>query len=56
MGISLRLKWSRNCVLVSGTAANQNSIFQINDVKFYVNVVAWSTQEKIKLFKQLESG
>ena len=54
--ISLQLKWSRNCILVAGTAANQNSIFQINDAKLYVPVVTLLTQENIKLLKQLESG
>ena len=53
MWISLQLRWLRNFILVAGTAANQNRILQINDIKFYVNVVA---QENIKLFKQWESG
>ena len=54
--ISLQLKWSRNCTLVAGTAANQNPTFQINDTKLYVPVVTLSTQENIKLLKQLQSG
>ena len=53
---SLRLKWSKNCILVAGTAANQNPRFQINDTKLYVPVVTLSTQKNIKLLKQLESG
>ena len=54
--ISLQLKWSRKFVIVAGTANNQNSSFQINDTKLYVPVVTLSTQENIKLLKQLESG
>ena len=52
--ISLQLKWSKNCILVAGTAANQNPRFQINDTKPYVPLVTLSTQENIKLRKQLE--
>ena len=54
--ISLQLKWYRNCILVDGTATNQNLSFQINDTKIYVPVVTLSSQQNIKLLKQLESG
>ena len=54
--ISLQLKWSKKCILVAGTAANQNPNFQINDTKLYVSVVTLSTPENIKLLKELESG
>ena len=54
--ISLQLKWSKNCILVADTAANQNPPFQINDTKLYVPVVNLSTQENIKILKQFESG
>ena len=54
--ISLQLKWSKNCIIVAGTAANQNRVLQINDTKLYVHIVNLSTQENIKLLKQLESG
>ena len=54
--ISLQLKWSKNCIIVAGTAANQNPVFQMNDTKLYVHIVNLSTQENIKLLKQLESG
>ena len=54
--ISLQLKWSKNCIIVAGTAANQNPVFQMNDTKLYVHIVNLSTQEHIKLLKQLESG
>ena len=54
--ISLQLKRSKKCILVAGTANNQNPSFQINDTKLNVSVVTLSTQENIKLLKQLESG
>ena len=50
-----QLKWSKNCILVAGSAANQNPYFQISDTKLYVPVVTLSTQDNIKLLKQLES-
>ena len=45
--ISLQLKWYKDCILVAGTVANQNSRFQINDTKFYAPVLALSTQKNI---------
>ena len=54
--ISLQLKWSRNCIIVAGTASNQNPTFQISDTILYVPVVTLSTHEHIKLLKQLEFG
>ena len=54
--ISLQLKWSRNWIIIVGTAKNQYLSFQINNNKLYVPVVTLSTQENIKLLKQLESG
>ena len=54
--ISLQLKWSKDCILVASTAANQNPEFKITDTKLYVPVVTLSTQDNIKLLKQLESG
>ena len=41
---SVQLKWSKNCIVVAGTTANQNPRFQINDVP----VVTLSTLENIK--------
>ena len=49
--ISLQLKWSKNCILVVGTAANQNPIFEVNDTKLYVSVATLSNQENMKLFR-----
>ena len=54
--ISLQLKWSRNWIIIVGTAKDQYLSFQINNNKLYVPVVTLSTQENIKLLKQLESG
>ena len=53
---SLQLKRPKKCILVAGTANNQNPSFQINDTKLNVSVVTLSTQENIKLLKKLESG
>ena len=53
--ISPQLKWFKNCIIVAGTAANQNPYFQKTDTKLYVPVVTLSTQDNIKLLKQLES-
>ena len=53
---SLPLKWSKYCILVPGTAANQNQYFKITSEKFYVPVVILLTQDNTKLLNQLESG
>ena len=53
--ISLQLIWSKTCILLAGTAANQNPYFEIADTKLYVPVVTLSTQDNKKLLKQLES-
>ena len=54
--ICLQLKWSKNCIIVAGTEAKQNSQFKITDTKLCVSVVTLSTQDNIKLLKQLESS
>ena len=54
--ISLQLKWSKDCFVVAGTAANQVPEIKTADKKLYVPVVTISTQDNIKLLKQLESG
>ena len=54
--IRFQLKRSKNCILIAGTVANQNPTFRIKDTKFYVPIVNFSSQENIKLLKQLESG
>ena len=54
--ISVKLNWSKNCILVAGITANQNQEFQTTDTKLYVPVVTLSNQYNIKLLKKLESG
>ena len=54
--ISLQLKWSKDFILVVGTAANQEPEFRITDTKLYVPVVTLSTQGNTKVLKRLESG
>ena len=54
--INLILTWSANCAIVSTDVANQNATFEITDTKFYVPVVALSTQDNAKLLQQLKSG
>ena len=33
---SLQLKWSRKCIIVAGTANNQNPKFQIYDTELFL--------------------
>ena len=54
--ICLQLKWFKNCILVAGTAANENPEFKVIYANLYVPVVTLSTQDNIKLLKKLESG
>ena len=54
--VSLQMKWSGNCIIVAGTALNQNPSFQMNNAKIYVPVVFLSTQKNVKLLKEIESG
>ena len=54
--ITLQLTCSKKGILVAGTEANQVQKFRITDAKLYVPVVTLSTQENIKLLKQLEYG
>ena len=49
---SLILTWSKNCGISSLTAET----FVITDTKLYVSVVTSSTENNIKLLKELESG
>ena len=39
-----QLRWSKDCILVAGTAANKVPKLRITDTKLYVPVVALSTQ------------
>ena len=51
---SLQLKWSANYFFFAGAAVNQIPTFTITDTKRYGPVVTLSTQNNIKLIKQLE--
>ena len=50
------LTWSKNCFLVAEIAANQEPTFTITDTKLYVPAVTLSTQDNVKLLKELDSG
>ena len=54
--ITLQLTYSKECILAAATAGNQVPKFRITDTKLYVAVVTSSSEENIKLLKQLESG
>ena len=54
--ISVMLNWSKKCFLVAGTAANQEPKFTITDTRLYVQVVALTIHDNVKLLKQPESG
>ena len=49
------IKWSNDCFPVAGDAANQKPKFKKSNTKIYVAVVTLSTQNNVKLLKQLES-
>ena len=53
------LLWSKNCVLVDMTVANNPPTgleLQIKDTKLYVPVVTLSKENDIKLLEKLKSG
>ena len=54
--ISLMLTLPRNYFLVAGKAANQKPTFEIIYTMFYVPAVTLSSQDNVKLLKQLESS
>ena len=43
--INLQLKWSRKCIIIAGTANNENPTLQVNDTKVYVPVVTNQLQK-----------
>ena len=45
--ISLHLKWSKDCILVASTDANQEPKFEITDTKPYIPFVTLSTQDNV---------
>ena len=50
--VELILTWSKNCVISSTTG---ETTFAIDETKLYVPVVRLSTEDKVKLLKQLKS-
>ena len=50
------LKWSENCFWVAGIAANLVPTFISTDSKLHVPVVALSTQDIVRLLKELTFG
>ena len=54
--INIILIWSKECVIASNTAANQEVIFPKTDTKLYVLVVTLSTQDNAKQLLHLKSG
>ena len=55
-GVNLDLKWSENCVIVATNVAAQCTTVSVTDTKLYVPDVTFSTQDNVKLLKQLKSG
>ena len=51
--IDLRLKWSKKRILEAGTAANEVQDFKTTNAKLHVPVVTLSTDDNVKLLKQL---
>ena len=53
--VELSLKWIEHCVLTTDANAI-NSAFKITDAKLYVPVLTLSTEDNVKLAKQLSEG
>ena len=51
--VTLMLTWSKNCAISSTVGKTE---FKTTDLKLYVSAVTLSTQDNVKLFKQLEFG
>ena len=54
--ITLQLTYSKKSIAVAGNAANHVPQFKITEEKVCVTVATLSTQDNIKLSKQLVSG
>ena len=52
--INIVLTWSAECIIVNGSAVNQEPRFAITDTKLYVLVVTLSAQDSAKLLQQLK--
>ena len=51
--IHLELIWTKNCVMYDN---DDNTTFKITNRKFYVPIVTLSTEDNVKLTKQLNKG
>ena len=54
--INLQLTWSKKCLLVAGTVADQRLTFTITDAKLYVPAITSLSQDNAKFFGQLIKG
>ena len=48
--------WSKECIILTGTGANQEPKFAITDTKLDVPIVILSAQDNAKLLQQLKTG
>ena len=51
--VNLELTWSKDCVIINSTGEGK---FAITETKLHIPVVTFSTQDNMKLLKQLKSG
>ena len=58
--IELKLKWTKQCVLATGSVDNTNDnlniIFTIKKTKWYASIVSLSAKDNQKLSKLLSKG
>ena len=54
--VNLELNWSKKCIIVATTVADQRATFSITDAKLYNPVVTLSAQDNAKLLEQSKSG
>ena len=54
--VNLELNWSKKCIIVATTVADQRATFSITDAKIYNPVVTSSAQDNAKLHEQSKSG
>ena len=54
--ISLFQNWFGECIIVTGTAGNQEPRFAITDTELYVPFATLSTKDNAKLLQQLETS
>ena len=52
--VELILKWSENCVIIGTNVADQNPTLTITETNLCVPVVTLSTQDNLKLIRQLK--